>query len=51
MKAGDEAKIWIEPEVRVAYSTDFDPKTLRRLAEIASAHAAEIREAWHDHFR
>ena len=33
VRAGNaEAKLWLEPQVRVAYSTGFDAATLRELA-------------------
>ena len=49
-KAGGEAKLWLSPEVSVAASVGFEARTLRRLAEIATARRTEIEEAWHDHF-
>ncbi len=49
MKDGGEAKFWLYP-VTVARSDGFDARTLRRLAGVVAAHAAQIEEAWNDHF-
>ncbi|MFQ6550091.1 DUF4160 domain-containing protein [Aestuariibius sp. 2305UL40-4] len=50
MKDGGEAKFWLTPVVRVARSSGFDARTLRRLAGVVAERRAEIEEAWHDHF-
>lgn len=44
-RAGADAKIWIEPAVRVARSKGFSPAALRRLVLIFHMRAVEIREA------
>lgn len=49
MGNGGEAKFWLHP-VAVARSWGFDARTLRDLARIVADRAAEIEEAWHDHF-
>ncbi|WOE75024.1 DUF4160 domain-containing protein [Alterisphingorhabdus coralli] len=50
IKDGIEAKFWLYPDVRPAYNHGFDARALRKLSMIIEDHAAEIEEAWHDHF-
>lgn len=45
-----EAKLWLEPQVRVATSYGFDATTLRELVEVAHANREMIERAWHDYF-
>ncbi|MBL8328841.1 MAG: DUF4160 domain-containing protein [Rubrivivax sp.] len=45
-----EAKLWLEPQVRVASSFGFDASTLRELVEIAQGHRELIERAWHEYF-
>ncbi len=45
-----EAKLWLAPAVRVAWSRRIDPKTLRRLIAVAEAHRDEFEEKWHVFF-
>lgn len=47
---GSEAKLWFEPQVRVAASYGFDAGTLRELVEVAQAHREPIERAWHEYF-
>ena len=47
---GHEAKIWLEPQVRVADSHGFDAATLRELVEVAQANGEMIKGMWHDYF-
>jgi len=47
---GDEAKLWLEPEVRVAVSYGFAAGTLRELVEVVQANREMIERAWHDYF-
>lgn len=47
---GDEAKIWLEPQVRVATSYGLDAGTLRELVEVAQANRELIERTWHDCF-
>lgn len=47
---GQEAKLWLEPQVRVAASYGFDAGTLRELVEVAQAHRETIEKAWHEYF-
>ena len=43
------AKFWIEP-VRLARSTGFSPRELRRIEALVSANEATLKEAWDEHF-
>ena len=47
---GCEAKLWLEPMVRVADSDGFDARTLRELVEAAEANLDLIRRSWNEHF-
>ena len=49
MKDGAEAKFWVSPAA-CARSHGFDARTLKALARIVTDRAAQIEEAWHDHF-
>jgi hypothetical protein len=48
--AGCEAKLWLDPQIRVAASYGFDAGTLRELVEAAQNHRELIERAWHDYF-
>jgi hypothetical protein len=48
--AGSEAKLWVEPQVRVAVSDGFDAGTLRQLLDVAPSHREMIERAWNDYF-
>lgn len=48
--SGSEAKLWLEPQVRVATSYGFDAGTLRELVEVAQSHRKTIERAWHEYF-
>lgn len=47
---GSEAKLWLDPQLRVAISYGFDAGTLRDLVGIAQANRDLIERAWHDYF-
>ena len=47
---GGEAKLWIQPAVRVANSDGFDARTLREITGVATQNAALIMKAWNEHF-
>jgi hypothetical protein len=46
----DEAKLWLHPEVRVAYNEGFDARTLRDLVRVTEENIGRIEEAWREHF-
>lgn len=45
-----EAKLWLEPQVRVAASFGFDAATLRELVEVAQSNQVLIERTWHEYF-
>ena len=45
-----EAKLWLEPQVRVGSSFGFDARTLRELVEVAQGNRALIERTWHEYF-
>lgn len=44
------AKLWLEPQVRVAASFGFDAGTLRELVEVAQSNRVLIERTWHEYF-
>jgi uncharacterized protein DUF4160 len=44
------AKFWLAP-VRMAYNYGFSQAELKRIADIARKHEAELSKAWHDYFK
>jgi hypothetical protein len=49
-KGGNEAKIWLQPAIRVAYNDGYDGRTLRELLEIVAANQPRIERAWDEFF-
>ena len=49
-RPGGDAKLWLYPEVRIAYNHGLTPKELRVAQEIASRRRQEIHDAWDAHF-
>lgn len=45
-----EAKLWLDPKVRVASSFGFDASTLRELVEVAQGNRALIERTRHEYF-
>ena len=51
VRGGDcEAKFWLKPMVRVAYSDGFDSRNLRELALVIEENIELIERHWHEHF-
>lgn len=50
MKAGGEAKFWLDAEVSVAASRGIDARTVFRLRAVVSARREIIEGAWREHF-
>lgn len=50
MKAGGEAKVWLEPHILLADSSGFDARTLRKLITIIEQNQDLIKETWHEYF-
>jgi len=45
-----EAKLWLTPIVRVAWSKRIDPRMLKRLLAVVEKHRDEFEEKWHVYF-
>jgi hypothetical protein len=45
-----EAKLWLRPEVSVAYNDGFNARTLRELLSLVEANREDIEKAWNDFF-
>lgn len=45
-----QAKLWPEPQVRVASSFGFDARTLHESVEVAQGNRALIERSWHEYF-
>ncbi|MEH3106596.1 MAG: DUF4160 domain-containing protein [Sphingomonas fennica] len=49
-RPGGDAKLWLYPDVRVAYNRRLSPKELREVEEIAARRRQEIEDAWNAFF-
>ena len=49
-RGGSEAKLWINPTVRIAYNEGFNAKAPRELVAIVEANRQRIEEAWDEFF-
>ena len=45
-----EAKLWLEPEVRIAESFGYNRQEQGELVRVVEQRRAEIMRAWHEHF-
>ncbi|HEY0490066.1 MAG TPA: DUF4160 domain-containing protein [Telluria sp.] len=48
--ASTRAKIWLEPDVMVAYSFGMTAQELRELVRVARKNKSAFAKAWKDHF-
>ena len=48
--ADGEAKLWIEPEIKLARNYQLSDQDLSRVLQLVVDHEQEIRDAWHLHF-
>jgi hypothetical protein len=48
---GNEAKIWLEPDIAVAENYGFNARELNRLVRIVREERDRFLRAWHEHFR
>ncbi|MVZ96412.1 DUF4160 domain-containing protein [Sphingorhabdus sp. IMCC26285] len=46
-KDGAEAKFWLTPAVRCAWTRRFDERTLKMLETMVIEHKVEFEEQWH----
>jgi len=44
------AKVWVDPEVRMAKAYGFTAAELREVERIVAANRSTIQEKWHEHF-
>ena len=49
-KGESEAKLWLRPDVTVAYNDGYDARTLRRLVAMTEANRERIEGAWDEFF-
>lgn len=49
-RGAGEVKLWLYPEVRMAYNYGFDARTERWVLSEVRARRVEIESAWHEHF-
>ena len=45
-----DAKLWLYPEVTVAYNHGLDARTIRWVTSVVESRRTEIENAWHGHF-
>lgn len=50
MKAGTEAKFWLEPVVKLARNDGFDSRTVKELMIVIRQYQPMLLEAWNDYF-
>ena len=48
--AGNDAKVWLEPDVVLVESYGFNSGELRRILRVVHENRAALLRAWHDHF-
>jgi hypothetical protein len=46
-----EAKIWLKPELQLAYNDGYNARTLRDLLKIVETNKERIERAWNEFFR
>ncbi len=49
-KPGRDAKLWLYPEVRVAYNRGLNAKEMRIVLDVVIDRREEIEEAWNEYF-
>jgi hypothetical protein len=47
---GGEAKFWLRPAVRVAFSDGLDSRTLRELTAVVEQNLELVERTWHEYF-
>jgi hypothetical protein len=48
-KGEENAKLWMDPQVRIAYSYKIDRSMLRELIVVAQENRELIERRWHEH--
>jgi len=49
-KAGEEAKFWLTPQVRLARNDGFNAPSLRRISVLINNYHEFLEKSWHEHF-
>lgn len=49
-KGRDNAKFWLDPDVRVAYNRGFPAQVLSQLISVIEERRDDIEREWHDFF-
>ena len=49
-RPGGDAKLWLYPDVRVAYNRRLSPRELREVEDIVTRRRQEIEDAWNAFF-
>lgn len=49
-RAGDDAKVWLEPQIVLAESNGFNSRELSDIMRIVNENRSEIERAWYEHF-
>jgi hypothetical protein len=47
---GNDAKFWLRPDVRIAFSDGFSRQEQLDLIRVVQTHREEIERAWNEHF-
>jgi len=45
-----QAKLWLRPEVSIAYNDGFNARALREMLKLVEANRERIEKAWNDFF-
>ena len=49
-KGENEAKVWLEPTIEIAYNYGFSPREIKFILQIIERHEREIHKRWNKHF-
>lgn len=49
-KDGIDAKLWLDPEIAIAFNKGYDARTLRWIAGVVAERRQEIEDAWNEFF-
>jgi len=49
-KGDATAKVWLEPEINIAYSVGFSPSDERQLLKIVYENVVLIKQKWNEYF-
>lgn len=51
VKKGDgDGKIWLEPDIKIAYLVEFNRQEEKQIIEIAEQHQRMIKDKWNEFF-